>query len=88
MRFHTKGENFYLNDQKVFLNSGEIHYFRIRRELWDKHLQAAREAGLMAVSTYIPWAWHEPEEGVFDLDGHITPERDLTGWLECCRAHG
>jgi beta-galactosidase len=88
MTFEIKETNFYLNDKKVFLNSGEIHYFRIRRELWDRHLEAAREAGLTTVSTYVPWAWHESTEGVFDLDGTSCPERDLKGWLQRCQAHG
>lgn len=88
MTFCFKGHNFLLNDKKVFLNSGEIHYFRIKRELWDKHLQAAKESGLTTVSSYVPWAWHEPEEGKFDFDGTSCPERDLLGWLERCKAHG
>jgi len=83
-----KDGNFWLNGRKVFLNSGEIHYFRIRRELWDKHLKAACEAGLSAVSTYVPWAWHEAEEGTFDLDGISCAERDLKGWLRRCQTHG
>lgn len=87
-RFHFEGHNFYLDDKKVFLNSGEIHYFRIKRELWDIHLEAAKEAGLTTVSTYVPWAWHETEEGEFDFDGHSLPERDLNGWLESCQKHG
>ncbi len=88
MRFSVKGDSFYLNDKKVFLNSGEIHYFRIKRALWDKHLEAAKEAGLTTVSTYVPWAWHESEESVFDFDGTSCPERDLKGWLQRCQAHG
>jgi beta-galactosidase len=88
MTFSIKANNFYLNGKKVFLNSGEIHYFRIKRELWDRHLEAAREAGLTAISTYVPWAWHESEEGVFDFDGTSCPERDLIGWLKRCQAHG
>ena len=88
MNFSIKENNFYLNDKKVFLNSGEIHYFRIKHELWDKHLDAAREAGLTTVSTYVPWAWHEAVEGVFDFDGNSSPERDLNGWLQRCQAHG
>jgi beta-galactosidase len=88
MRFSVDGNSFYLNDKKVFLNSGEIHYFRIKRDLWDKHLEAAREAGLTTVSTYIPWAWHESEESVFDFDGVSCPECDLKGWLQRCQAHG
>jgi len=88
MKFGIKEDNFYLDDKKVFLNSGEIHYFRIRRELWGKHLEAAKEAGLTTISTYIPWAWHEPEESVFDFEGATCPERDLKGWLELCQAKG
>jgi len=88
MTFSIKEDSFYLNDKKVFLNSGEIHYFRIKRRLWDKHLQAAKAAGLTTVSTYIPWAWHESEESVFDFDGSSCPERDLKGWLQRCQAHG
>jgi beta-galactosidase len=88
MTFTIKENNFYLNDKKVFLNSGEIHYFRIKRELWDKHLDAAKEAGLTTVSTYVPWAFHESVEGVFDFDGTSCPERDLNGWLQHCRDHG
>ncbi|MGA3012968.1 MAG: beta-galactosidase, partial [Bacteroidales bacterium] len=88
MTFSIKEHSFYLDDKKIFLNSGEIHYFRIKRNLWDKHLEAAKEAGLTTVSTYIPWAWHEPEESVFDFEGTSCPERDVKGWLQLCQAHG
>jgi len=88
MTFSIKEDSFYLNDKKTFLNSGEIHYFRIKHELWDKHLEAAKEAGLTTVSTYVPWAWHEYEENVFDFDGTSCPERDLKGWLQKCKSHG
>ena len=88
MTFSIKEDSFYLNNKKVFLLSGEIHYFRIRRDLWDIHLDAAKEAGLTTVSTYIPWAWHEYKENIFDFDGTSIPERDLNGWLQRCQAHG
>ncbi len=88
MTFQIKEDNFYLNDEKVFLNSGEIHYFRIKRDLWSNHLEAALEAGLTTVSTYIPWAWHEPEEGIFDFEGTTAPERDLKGWMQLCKSYG
>ena len=88
MKFRINENNFCLNAKKVFLNAGEIHYFRIKRELWDKHLDAAKEAGLTTVSSYVPWAWHESVEGVFDFDGTSCPERDLKGWLQRCQARG
>lgn len=86
--FEIIDENFVLNGKKVFLNSGEIHYFRIKKELWDSHLAAAKEAGLTVVSSYVPWDWHEPMEGEFDFDGHTVPERDLLGWIKKCEDHG
>lgn len=88
MTFTIRENNFYQDNQKTFLNSGEIHYFRIKHELWDKHLRAAKEAGLTTVSTYVPWAWHEPDEGLFDFDGRTLPERDLKGWLQKCQSMG
>ncbi|HSO78488.1 MAG TPA: beta-galactosidase, partial [Bacteroidales bacterium] len=88
MTFGVKEDSFLLNGNKVFLNSGEIHYFRIKRELWSRHLEAALEAGLTTVSTYVPWAWHESVEQVFDFDGLSSPERDLKGWLRLCREYG
>lgn len=88
MTFSVKEDSFLLNGNKVFLNSGEIHYFRIKRELWPRHLEAALEAGLTTVSTYVPWAWHESVEQVFDFDGLSSPERDLNGWLRLCREYG
>jgi beta-galactosidase len=88
MNFSIKENNFYLGDKKVFLNSGEIHYFRIKRELWNIHLEAAKDAGLSTISSYVPWAWHEPDEGIFDFDGTTLPERDLKGWLQLCKDLG
>ncbi len=88
MTFNISEGNFCLNGKKVFLNSGEIHYFRIKRGLWDKHLEAAKDAGLTTISSYVPWAWHESSKGVFDFDGTTCPERDLNGWLQLCQAHG
>jgi beta-galactosidase len=88
MNFTINENNFCLNNKKVFLNSGEIHYFRIKRELWDKHLDAAKDAGLTTVSSYVPWAWHEQEEGVFDFTGITCPEKDLHGWLQRCHERG
>ena len=88
MKFSITGDSFYLNDKKVFLNSGEIHYFRIKKDLWDIHLEAAKEAGIQTISTYVPWAWHEPVEGTFDFEGKTSPERDLKGWLKRCEELG
>jgi len=68
--------------------SGEMHYFRIPRALWPLHLERARQAHLNTVSTYIPWRWHEPEEGRWDFDGSTHPQRDVLGFIELVQQHG
>ncbi|MBF0198225.1 MAG: beta-galactosidase [Planctomycetes bacterium] len=88
MSYSTNSESFTLNDKPSFLLSGEIHYFRVERDLWETHLKKACEAGLRTVSTYIPWDWHEPEQGVFDFDGSSHPQRDLKGWISLCQKFG
>ena len=79
---------FVLDGKPHFIYSGEIHYFRLRPALWPRHLAAARAAGLNAVSSYIPWIWHEPEEGRFDFTGRTHPQRDLARFLEAVERHG
>ncbi|MBN1269028.1 MAG: beta-galactosidase [Kiritimatiellae bacterium] len=76
---------FRLKGRDTFLYSGEVHYFRIPRRYWAKHLQALADAQCQAVSSYVPWSWHEPKEGHFDLTGKTHPERDLAGFLDLAR---
>jgi hypothetical protein len=66
----------------------ELHYFRVPRERWELVLVRLRQMGANAVSTVVPWAWHEPQAGRFDLTGLTHPGRDVAGFLETCRALG
>lgn len=77
-----KNAFFSLNDKPFFLYSGEIHYFRIKKKDWPARLRALKEAGFNSVSTYIPWIWHEPEEGQLDFTGRTLPERDVLGFID------
>ena len=79
---------YYLNDKPFFLYSGEIHYFRTPSEKWSTYLKMARKAGLNTVATYIPWRWHEYEEGKFDFTGRTIKERNLLGFLKKCEEEG
>jgi beta-galactosidase len=72
-------------DKENFLLSGEIHYFRVPKREWRERLAKLKKAGLNAVSTYIPWNWHELSPGVFDFQGSSIEERDLERFLECAR---
>lgn len=79
---------FLIKGKETFLYSGEVHYFRIPTRYWKKHLQALRDAGCNAVSTYVPWSWHEYEEGKFDISGKTHPERNLLGFMKLAQQHG
>lgn len=79
---------FWLNDEPLFLQAGELHYFRTPPEAWAHRLGLLLAAGFNAVATYIPWLWHEPEEGMFDFDGATHPQRDLAGFLDLAARMG
>ncbi|OQW94817.1 MAG: hypothetical protein BWK77_08480, partial [Verrucomicrobia bacterium A1] len=78
---------FSLNGKESFLYSGEVHYFRIPTQYWEKHFRALADAGCNAVSTYVPWSWHEFEEGRCDLTGRTHPERDIAGYVDLARKY-
>ena len=65
---------------------GEFPYFRVPRESWKTRLRLWKDAGGNAISTYIPWLIHEPEEGQFFFS--TNHYNDLSGFLECCREEG
>ncbi len=88
MDFKITEDNFKLSGQDIYVFSGEVHYFRIRPENWATHLKKAKAANLNTVSTYIPWDWHEYEEGKFDFSGHTNPQRNLLGFIELCKKNG
>ena len=79
---------FLLDGQPWFLRAGEFQYFRIRADLWRPGLEKLKAAGFNTVSSYIPWIWHEPEEGQLDFSGATHPQRNLTAFLETCQAVG
>jgi hypothetical protein len=66
----------------------ELHYFRVPRERWELMLARARQMGADAVSTSVPWLWHEPRDDAFDLTGITHPARDVTDFLETCQVMG
>ncbi len=69
-------------DGDRFLLSGEFHYFRCPRATWPDRLSSVREAGLDAVSIYVPWNWHQADSGPPDFGSDTVPERDLLGALD------
>ncbi|OCH94229.1 hypothetical protein OBBRIDRAFT_789567 [Obba rivulosa] len=59
----------FLNDQRMFLYSGEFHTFRLPvPDLWLDIFQKMVAAGLNGVSIYIHWALTNPAPGVLDFN--------------------
>jgi Glycosyl hydrolases family 35 len=77
---------FTLDGRPWLWRAGEFQYFRIRPDLWRPGLEKLKAAGFNAISSYIPWIWHEPEEGALDFSGQTHPQRNLLAFLEACRA--
>lgn len=87
-RFYARDGQFWLNDQPQFIQAGEFHYFRTPRDEWRHRLGLLKAAGFNAVASYIPWLWHQLDEGVSDFDGHSHPMRDLAGFLDLAAEMG
>lgn len=60
---------FLFDEKPVQFLCGEMHYFRIPKELWRDRLHKARVMGLNCVSAYVFWSFHEREPGIFDFTG-------------------
>ncbi len=87
-RFFARSDGFRLDGSPFFIYSAEMHYFRLAPELWERHIRLAKEANINTISTYIPWDWHEYEEGRFDFRGKTDPRRNLVHFIELCRHNG
>ncbi|XP_003707178.2 beta-galactosidase [Megachile rotundata] len=71
--------NQFLLDGKPFRYvSGSFHYFRTPRQYWRDRLRKMRAAGLNAVSTYVEWSLHQPEEDQWEWTG----DADLKKFIE------
>ncbi|MCC6604986.1 MAG: beta-galactosidase [Anaerolineae bacterium] len=86
--FYAKDGRFWLDDQPQLIQAGEFHYFRTPKEEWRHRLGLLQQAGFNTVAAYIPWLWHQTEEGVADVDGRTHPMRDLAGFLDLATEMG
>jgi beta-galactosidase len=87
-KFYVQGGHFWLNDQPHFIHAAEFHYFRTPPEQWAHRLGLLQTAGFNTLATYIPWLWHQLEEGVADLHGRSHPMRDLAAFLDLAAEMG
>jgi hypothetical protein len=69
MKLTYDEKSFILDQKRIWLADGEVHYFRHPRESWREVLLRAKRAGLNCISTYVAWNFHEPEKGKYDFSG-------------------
>lgn len=81
-RIELKNSNLFIDGRQTFLFGGSFHYWRIKKELWSQSLDKLISCNFNFVESYIPWVWHETEEGRFDFSGRTLPNRDLVEYLE------
>ncbi len=74
-----KGGHIRVDGKRRLLVGGAFHYYRIPKPLWAPGIAKLKEASIAFIDLYIPWGWHEVEEGRFDFTGETKPERDLVG---------
>jgi hypothetical protein len=87
-RLSTHRATLTLDDQPWLMRAGELQYFRIERKRWERSLGRMRALGFNAVTTYIPWVWHELQPGHYDFAGATDRRRDLAGFLRAAQAEG
>ncbi len=64
------------------LLSGEVHYWRLNPDCWEKIIDSVKDLGLNIISTYVPWEYHELKKGQLDFEGKTTRQRDLVGFIK------
>lgn len=77
--------NIFIDGEKIYFLSGEVHYFRIDPDNWEDRLDKLIEAGCNTVAFYVPWFVHEPEEGLFDFTGRLHERNNLVRWLDAIK---
>ena len=70
--------SFQINGERLFLWSGEIHYWRFPvPELWEDILQKIKAAGFNAFAVYLLWSYHAPSPDKLDFENGAHDFRPL-----------
>jgi beta-galactosidase len=73
-----------IQNERIFILSAAIHYFRLPKAEWNEVLDKAKAGGCNTIETYIPWNFHEMKEGEWDFSG----DKDVAHFLQLCADKG
>ena len=76
--------NFIRAGKPHIIRSAELNYARIPQAYWSHRLAQVRAAGFNTVSTYVIWALHERQPGVFTWSG----DHDLVAFCRAAEQQG
>ena len=79
--FIVKDDRFLKDGKTINIKSGSVHYSRVPKQYWRDRLERAKALGLNAVTTYVPWNFHEDVEGRFDF----STDRDVYAFVDEAR---
>jgi len=78
--------SFKINGERLFVWSGEFHYWRIPvPELWEDVLEKIKAAGFNTVSIYALWSYHHSNPYTLDFE---TGAHNFRSALELCKKTG
>lgn len=83
-KFEIKNGDFYINNNKFQIYSGELHYSRVPSEYWKHRLMMMKAMGLNAVTTYVFWNYHEESPNQWNWSG----EKDLKKFIKTAQEIG
>ena len=82
-----KNDSFVKDGQTNQHQVGQRALLRVPRAYWRDRLERAKALGLNAITTYVPWNFHEDVEGRFDFaeaTGTSTRSPTKSGNWTCC----
>ncbi|XP_043697518.1 beta-galactosidase 11-like isoform X2 [Telopea speciosissima] len=78
------GRSLIINGKRELIFSGSVHYPRLPPDMWSQVLNKSKHGGLNAISTYVFWNVHEPEEGKWNFEGNY----DLVKFIKTIQENG
>lgn len=72
-----------IGEKPVLPVMGELHFSRVRKDLWEDRILKMKACGVNVIATYLFWNHHEEIEGQFDWEN----EKDLRSFIKLCQKH-